>query len=204
MIDRLLDHFVEENVVVACVYCDFQDHERQTAATMIGALTRQVVNALGIVPSEVEKAFERAGRQVEGRGLQVSESVRLLLAALTSVNRTFICIDALDECPDKHLSHLLTSLHTVSQVSPGVQLFITGRPHIRGAAEPFLQGRVQVIPISPNREDINEYLEMELSNDSDSAAMSPELKADILKRISEKIPDAYVMSNSISGSRNSH
>jgi len=93
------------------------------------------------------------------------------------VNRTFICIDALDKCPDKHLSHLLTSLHTVSQASPGVQLFITGRHHIRGAAETFLQGRVQVIPIRPNREDIRECLEIELSHDLDSAAMSPELKA---------------------------
>ena len=198
MIDRLLDHFRGENVIVVCVYCDFQDQERQTAAAMIGAITRQVVNALGTVPTEIDEAFERAGREVGGRGLQVSESVKLLRATLTSVKRTFICIDALDECPEKHLPHLLTSLNTVSQTSPGVQLFITGRPHIRGAAETFLPGGVQAVPISPNRDDIREYLEMELKHDLDSAAMNPALRDDILKRIPEKIPDAYVMANSVS------
>ena len=193
MIDRLLDHFAGENVVVACVYCDFKDQERQTAATMIGALTRQVVNALGMVPTDIGEAFRKAEREVEGRGLQVSESVKLLQAALTPVKRSFICIDALDECQDKHRSHLLTSLHTIFQASPGAQLFITGRPHIQSAAETFLPGGVRVIPVIPDREDIREYLEMELKHDPDSGAMNHVLKADIMKHILEKIPNTYVI-----------
>ena len=63
-------------MAVVSFYCDFQDQEKQTAANMIGALTKQLVNA--------------------------------------PMKRTFICIDALDECPDKHISQLLTSLHTAS------------------------------------------------------------------------------------------
>jgi len=164
---------------------------------MIGALTKQLVNALNVVPTEIEEAFKRAECEVGGRGLQVSDSVKLLQAALAPTKRTFICIDALDECPDKHLSQLLSSLHTVSQASPGVRLFITGRPHIRSPVEKYLPGGLQVIPISPNSEDIQEYLEMELKHDSRPEAMSPTLKEDILKRIPEKIPDAYVMASSI-------
>ena len=197
MVDRLLEHFVGENVTVACLYCDFQDQERQTPANMIGALTRQIVNALEMVPTEIEEEFKRAEREVEGRGLRVSEVVKLLQAALALVERTFICIDALDECPDKHLPQLLSSLHTISQMLPGVQLFITGRPHVRSAVEKYLPGSVRVISISPNSEDIKEYLEMELEHDLDSEAMNPTLKDDILKHIPEKIPDAYVMVNSI-------
>jgi len=198
VIDRLLEHFRGENIAVACVYCDFQDHEKQTAANMVGALTKQVVNALKMVPPEIEEAFKRAGSEVGGRGLQVSETVKLLGSALAPVERTFICIDALDECSDKHLSQLLTSLRIVSQRSPGVRLFITGRPHIQGAVEKYLPGSVQVIPFSPNSQDIGEYLEMRLKHDSDSEAMSPALEADIMRRIPEKIPDVYVISNSIS------
>jgi len=193
VIDKLLDHFEGENATIACLYCDFQDQERQTAASMIGALTKQVVNALKMVPTEIEEAFERAKREVGGRGLQVSESVKLLRAALTPVKRTFICIDALDEFSDKHISELLSSLHTVSRAFPGLQLFITGRPHIRSAVEEYLPGGARVIPINPNGEDIKEYLEIELRRDLDSAAMSPALRADIMKRIPEKIPNAYVM-----------
>ena len=162
---------------------------------MLGALTKQLVNALKFVPTEIEEAFERAEREVGGRGLQLSETVRLLRAALAPVSRAFICIDALDECPDKHIFELLTSLHTASQVSPDVRLFITGRSYIRSAVEKYVPAGAQVIPISPNSEDIREYLERKLERDLDSETMSPALRADIMKRIPEKIPDAYVMTS---------
>jgi len=204
VIDKLLDHFRGENVAVACVYCDFQDQERQTAANMIGALTKQVVNALEMVPTEIEEAFSTAEREVGGRGLQVSERAKLLQVALTSFRRTFICIDALDECSDKHLPQLLTSLRTVCQESPSVRLYITGRPHMSGAVEKFLLGGAQIIPISPNSEDIKEYVEMELNNDLDSGAINPALKTDILKGILEKMPDGYVMDNYISKAQSNH
>ena len=109
-----------ESVAVVCLYCEFQDQEKQTAANMIGALTKQLVNALEVVPTEIEEAFGRAEREVGGRGLRVSETIKLLRAALAPMKRTFICIDALDECPDKHISQILTSLHTASQTSPDV------------------------------------------------------------------------------------
>jgi len=197
VIDSLVDHFSEEDVPDACVYCDFRDHERQTAANMIGALTKQVVNTLSTVPTEIGEAFERAEREVGGRGLQVSETVRLLRAALAPVKRAFICIDALDEFSDKRLPQLLASLHTVSQTSPGIRLFITGRPHVRSAVEKYLPGSAQVIPFSPNSDDIREYLEMRLEHDLDSEEMSPALKADIMRCIPEKIPDVYVIADSI-------
>jgi len=171
---------------------------------MIGALTKQVVNALEMVPTEIEEAFRTAEREVGGRGLQVSERAKLLRAALTSTRRTFICIDALDECSDKHLPQLLTSLRTISQESPGVRIFVTGRPHMRGAVEKFLPGGMQIIRISPKSEDIKEYVEMELNNDLDSGAMNPALKTDILERILEKMPDGYVVDNYISKAQSNH
>ena len=198
MIDRLCEDFGDGDDAVACIYCDFQDHESQTAANMIGALTKQIVNRLSMVPTEIEEAFKRADGEAGGRGLQVSESLKFLRAALTPVKRAFLCIDALDECSDKHLSNLLISLHTVCQASAGVRLFITGRPPIRNPLEKYLPGGVQVISFSPNNGDIREYLEMKLKHDLDSEEMSPALKADIMKRIPEKIPDMYVMANSLS------
>jgi len=144
----LLEYSEREDAAVACVYCDFYDHEEQTAANVIGALTKQLVNAQSIVPTEFEEAFRRAEREVGGRGLQLSEAAKLLGRALAPVKWTLICVDALDECSDKHLSQLLTSLHTVSQTFPGVRLFITRRPHIRSVVEKYLPGSIQVIPFS--------------------------------------------------------
>ena len=111
------------------------------------------------------------------------------------MKRIFICIDALDECPDKHIFELLTSLHTVSQTLLDAWLFITGRPHIRTALEKHLPAGAQVIPISLSSEDIRGYLERALERDLDSEAMSSTLGADIMKHIPEMIPDAYVMAS---------
>ena len=58
---------------------------------MIGALTKQLVNALEVVPTEIEGAFKRAEGEVGGRGLRVSETIMLLRAALAPMKRTFIC-----------------------------------------------------------------------------------------------------------------
>jgi len=171
---------------------------------MIGALTKQLVSALKMVPTEIEEAFERAESEVGGRGLQVSEANKLLPVALAPVKRTFICIDALDECSDKHLSQLLTSLRAVSQTSPNVRLFITGRPHIQSAVERYLPGSAEVVPFSPNSQDIREYLVMRLNHDLDPEAMSPALRADIMKLVLEMIPGGYVMANSISKAPSNH
>ena len=62
MVDRLLENFGGENVTVACVYCDFQDQKMQTAANMIGALTKQLVRASKTVPTEIEEAFRSSVR----------------------------------------------------------------------------------------------------------------------------------------------
>jgi len=97
---------------------------------MIGALPKQLVNALKVASTEIEKGSKRAESEVGGRGLQVSRAVTLLRAALSLIKRTFICVDVLDEDLDKHIFELLTSLHSASQASPDFQLYITRRPHI--------------------------------------------------------------------------
>ena len=191
----MVDYFAEENIAVLCLYFDFRGQEERAAANIIGTLTKQLVNALKVVPTGIEEAFERAECEVGGRGLQVSEAVKLLQAALPLIKRTFICIDALDECLDKHIFKLLTSLHAASQASPNIRLYITRRPHIRSAVEKYLPAGAQVISIDSSNADIRVYLEMELGHDLDSETMSPTLRVDIMKRIPEKISDAYVMAS---------
>ena len=55
-----------------------------------------------------------------------------------------------------------------------------------------------MIPISPNRDDIRNYLEMRLDEDADPEAMSDDLRADIVRIILEKVSDMCVEPSSIS------
>ena len=49
-----------------------------------------------------------------------------------------------------------------------------------------------MIPISPNPDDVRNYLEMRLDTDDDPEAMNYDLRADIVRTILEKMSDMCV------------
>jgi len=193
IIDTLCDQSVGQKAAVACFYCDFQDQKTQTPENILGALIKQLIPGSGAIPGEIDSAFRKAKDQVGGRGLRVPELLPLLQVALAPLEKAFICIDALDECLGKHLPELLRSLYAISQWSPKIRLFITGRPHIHREIEKHFPGGAQFVEIKPTPEDIMKYLQMMLDNDPEPEAMNADLKAEIVKRVSETISDVYVI-----------
>ena len=152
MIDTLCKRAVEENAAVACFYFDFATPEEQSPAVILGSVLRQVMGGLEEVPERIVRAFRDREKVIGGQSLELAEIVEFL-QDISSSRRTFICIDALDECPLGHLVKLLDSLNQILQTSPGARLFLTGRPHIRGEVEKRLAGRVAVRSITPTKND---------------------------------------------------
>ena len=144
------------------------------------------------IPTEINTAFQKAKGQVGGRGLRVPEALELMKAAVGPSDRAFICIDALDELPGKHLPKLLRSLHVISQSCPGIRLFFTGRPHIEVEIERYFPGSALFLKMKPTREDIIRYVEMMMDDDPAPEAMNADLQAEIMNRVSETISDVYV------------
>jgi len=192
VIDELCDQVIDQKIAVACFYCDFQSQKFQTPENLLGALIKQIVRGSGVIPTEINSAFQKAKGQVGGRGLRVPEALELLKASIAPLDRAFICIDALDELLDKHLPQVLRSLHTISQSLPAIRFFFTGRPHIGVEINKYFPGAAQFLHIKPTREDIARYVEMMLDDDSLPGAMSPDLRAEIMNRVSETISDVYV------------
>ena len=79
-------------------YCDFRDQQEQTSTNIVGAILKQLL-VRGEVLEHVQKAYQKAKREVGGRGLRHPDMVRMLKQAVVVLPRVFICIDALDECP---------------------------------------------------------------------------------------------------------
>jgi len=179
-------------VAVACVYCDFHTHKEQSATGVFAALLKQLVAGVEPMPQGIKEAFERAKKVADGRTLRLSEIHAMLVKSLSSLQRGFICIDALDEFPTKNRPELWESLQHVIRECPNIRLFITGRPHIRGEVEGYFPGYPDLTPIKPTEEDIGGYITMRLKRDSEPDAMDRELEADILRIIREKISGAYV------------
>src|SRR5205807_9224746 len=131
---------------------------------MLGALLKQLVCGLGEIPEEMSRAYYDQKNAIGGRVPRLSDIVKMLQTT-SSKKRTFVCIDALDECAAGHRAKLLDSLNQILQKSPGTRIFITGRPHIRPEIGRRLAGRVASVHVSTKKDDIITYLHSRLDED---------------------------------------
>ena len=190
MIDSLCDQTGKGDITVACLYYDFLAHQEQTTTNMIGAILRQLVSRSGI-PDDLRKAFQDGKRAVGGRRPLRADLMRMLKTAIASLPQVFICIDAVDECLSKNIPELLELLRDIVRESPTTRIFLTARPHVNDDIRRYFP-KVVVIPISPNMDDIRNYLEMRLDRDTEPEAMSNDLRAGIIRIMLEKMSDMYV------------
>ena len=191
VIDSLCNQAEGRNATIACFYFDFAAQKEQFPTSMLGALLKQLVWGLEETPGEVSQAYQSQKNAIGGRGPQLSDIVRMLQST-SSKKRTFICIDALDECATGHLAKLLNSLNEILQKSPDTRIFLTGRPHIRPEIGRRLAGRATSVSISSKRDEIIGYLRARLDEDTIPDAMDSSLEADILKKIPDDISEMYV------------
>ena len=187
MIDSLCDQAGDRDIAVAGFYCDFLAQKEQTITNLMGAILKQLVNRGGI-PGGVKNAFKKAKEEFGGRGPLLGDLVEMLGITMALRPRVCICIDALDECLQKHLPELLGSLRDVVRESPKTRILLTGRPHVGAPVQKYFPTAV-VMPISPTTEDIKNYLAMRLDRDDELEAMSDSLRADIIRIMQEKMSD---------------
>ena len=191
VVDRLCDRTRGQNTAVTCFYFDFAARKEQTVTSMLGSLLRQVINGMERVPEEISRAFQEQKKAVSGRKPQLCDIVKML-QLITSSQRIFMVIDALDECTAVQRFRLFDSLKEILEKSPGARIFVTGRPHIQAEIETRLAGRVTSISVGPARDDIIRFLRVKLSEDETPEAMDENLEADILEKIPGSVSEMWV------------
>ena len=145
MIDSLCDQAGEENIAVAAFYCDFLSQQDQTINNILGAILKQLVGR-GVIAKDLRDVFQKAKKEVGGRGPRLADLMEMLRTAIASQPRVFICIDALDECLPKCLPELLESLSDIIRDSPDTRMFLTARPHVKEDIQGYFTRAVAVIP----------------------------------------------------------
>jgi len=191
VIDKLCDEAAGEDTGVACFYFDFAARSEQSPANMLGSLLRQLVSGLEEIPEAVVRDFRDQKKVIGGRGLQVSGILKMF-QTITTTRRTFICVDALDECVPEHRVVILESLGQIVLGSRSTRLFVTGRSHIQSEVERKLDGAVTFMLIEPTREGIVKYLNEKLRHDTIPEIMSTTLEANIIERIPQIGSETYV------------
>ena len=160
-------------------------------ASILGSLLRQVFGGMGKVPEEIKRALQEQKVAIGGRGPRLPDIVKMLQTITPSL-RTFVCIDALDECAAAHRFKLLNSLQQILETSPRTRIFIIGRPHVWAEIEKRLTGRVISVSVGPSKDDIMEYLRLRLDGDETPDAMDKSLEADILEKSPGKMSEMHV------------
>lgn len=118
---------------MAYLYCDYRDEENQSPLNIIGALLKQVIAKLNesiSFPTEIVSSLrERLKKRSQ---LSLEEVCNVFLQIVQESRKFYICIDALDECKEKHHGVLLQSLAKISKdcKQDCYRMFVTGRPHL--------------------------------------------------------------------------
>ena len=188
VIDTLGDWARRRNVTVACFYFDFAAQKEQSPTVILGSLLKQVVCGLEKVPARIVQAFRAQRKVIGGRKLGLGEIVEML-QDISSSRRTFLCIDALDECMAEYRAMLLDSLKQILQKSPGTRIFLAGRLHIRSEVDENVVGGVAGVSITPTNDDIIRFLRAKLREDTTPDAMDKSLEEDIIKSIPETVSE---------------
>lgn len=128
VVDHLSEKFCQENVGIAYLYCDYKAAEdSQSAVNLFSSLTRQLAEQLPALASEL-KDFHRNHKNKSRPTFSEVCAVLLLLAK--KFTTTFLLVDALDECYQKHdrgrpaLQEVLSGL---DKAKPFAKIFVTSR-----------------------------------------------------------------------------
>jgi len=191
VIDKLCDEAEEGDTTVMCFYFDFASRNEQSPVNMLGSLLRQRVSRPEGIPESVVQDFRKQRKSIGGRGLQVSGILKMF-QTITATRRTFICVDALDECVPEHRMVVLESLRQILQGSPNTRLFMTGRPQVRSEVEERFGGATTFISIQTTEDGVVRYLRDKLRNDTTPKIMNSTLEAEIMKSIPGMNSETYV------------
>jgi len=191
VVDSLSDRTKGQNTAVTCFYFDFAARKEQSATSILGSLLKQVISGMERIPDEISQTLQEQKRAVSGRKPQLGDIVNVL-QLVTSSQRTFMVIDALDECTAAQRFRLFDSLKQILEKAPGVRIFVTGRPHIRREIETRLVGSVTSVSVGPSSDDIAQFLGVRLSEDEVPDAMDSSLEAEILLKICENTSEMCV------------
>ena len=153
VVDRLFDKTRGQHTAVTCFYFDFAARKEQTATSMLGSLLKQMVSGMRKIPEEVWRTLREQKEANSWRKLQLGDIVKML-QLITHSQRTFMCLDALDECTPVQRFRLLDSLKEILEKSEDARIFVTGRPHIKAEIEARFAGRVTSVSVGLTGDDI--------------------------------------------------
>ena len=155
VIDYLYTRFQHDaSFGIAYVYCDFRRQKEQEPVDLLAGLLRQLLQNLDRIPQDVQELYNR---HRDKRTRPTLEEVSPILTSIvTGFSKTFIIVDALDECELSGQKPLLTKLFNI-QLETTANLFATSRPIPN--IEKHFEGRSTQIEVRASEKDLERYVD---------------------------------------------
>ncbi|KLU88296.1 hypothetical protein MAPG_07283 [Magnaporthiopsis poae ATCC 64411] len=178
VVDYICTRIDRSRVAVAFVYCEHSDPTSRSEVGVLSSITRQLVEQCAHMPSEIRAFRDRyAGGVIRPT---VEERIGLVRLLAQRFDRTYILIDALDECTEKDQSNILRYTSTLER---DIRLLITSRP-VLDLQDTF--SSLCRIDITAHESDIRVYLESEIDTDKRMrhfTTIDQNLRADIIRSL---------------------
>lgn len=151
-IDYLERTFIDHvDVGILFIYCNYK--EEQSIENLLGSLLQQLTQRRSDISDNIRSLYNSHIRKNTSPSL--NEYSKLLQTEIRLFSKTFIIIDALDECSKIENRHAL--LRELRKLLPTAFLLITSRPHITDIPQYF--ERFSLLEIRASNEDIKAYIE---------------------------------------------
>jgi Cdc6-like AAA superfamily ATPase len=179
----------DPTVKVAYIYCNFRLRSQQTPVELLSGLLQQLVQVQPSLPESLVNLYNSHRTKRTRPSLQ--DISRELLSATNEFSKTYIIIDALDECDtsdgnqQKFLSELL-DLQGRAQVS----LFATSRP-IPEIEEKFKEKSCESLEIRASQNDVEKYISSHMQNLPSFVMNKPDLQREIQSAIVNAVNGMY-------------
>ncbi|KAL9096319.1 MAG: hypothetical protein Q9165_001316 [Trypethelium subeluteriae] len=160
------------------MYLDSNDQKNQTTGNVVGAIIKQLLRRLPTIPKSIENIW----KDYKHEGPPIGRTMEMFCEACQAFTRTFICVDALDECND--LKSLLSHVTRAQSRVPSIQLVCTSRPHI----EFMLHGcglNPYTIHLEALQSDVRAFVEWRIRDDEQNrpSIMDSRLKEEIVRKL---------------------
>jgi hypothetical protein len=191
VVDYLYANFQKDtNVGIAYLYCNFRRQNEQNAEGLLANLLKQLAQGLSPLPESIQSLYDSHKEKRTRPTFNEISSTLHSVCALYS--RSFIVIDALDECQasDGCRTQLLTEMFAL-QAKSRANIFSTSRfnPEI---SEHFKNS--MRLEIRASDHDVQRYLDGRMSQLPRCALRSSKLQGEIKAAIVKAVNGMYVTS----------
>jgi hypothetical protein len=144
---------------------------------LVGGLLKQLLATLPDLPKDLVEIYRQKAER-ERKFLELSDAITIFSSTCKTFKRTYVCLDALDECKD--VIQLLKSLQNLSSVF----FFMTSRRHLQVYVQSHFKETL-AIPIVASENDIRAYIKdkVDVNRTEEPEIMDDKLEGEIMDKI---------------------